>query len=91
MNRKFKHRKVTSYSYRCFNRLLDALVKSDFKVECCDLTEYKPMITKEKEEIYRQRAEEYCTQVILENFTLKINEEAVKNIFEKDLLKVREL
>lgn len=90
MKRKFKHRKVSDYSYRCFNRLLDSLVKSGFKIECCDLTEYKPMITKEKEEIYRQRADEYCTRVLLENFILKIND-SIKDVFENDLLNVEKI
>ena len=107
MKRKFKHRKVTSYSYECFNRLLDALVKGGFKIECCDLTEYKPMIPdddlfkfiKEKHpyelipnvevKTYKRKTEEYCTPVPLENFILKINEEAIKNISENDILKVK--
>lgn len=103
MKRKFKHRKVTSYSYRYFNRVFDSLVKSFAKaglsIECSGLIDCKPMLSeseketflktldKAKEEIYKQRTEEYYTQVILENFCYKIND-SIKDV---DLLKVEKI
>ena len=105
MKRKFKHRKLHYYDAfdRLFNRLLKTLVKSGCNIECCGLIDCKPMLSeseketflatldKAKEEIYKQRAEEFNKRVILDNFIFKINEEAVKDVFEKDLLEVKEL
>ena len=47
MKYKFKHRKL--HYYDAFNRLLNAIVKSGFKLECCGLIDAEPMKMTESE------------------------------------------
>lgn len=42
---KFRHRNIYNYNIKCFNRLLNRLVKKGFKIECCGLIDCKPMMT----------------------------------------------
>lgn len=101
MNRsKFRHRSIQDYNLKCFNKLLDAIIKSGFKIECCGLIGCKPTMTESeketflktldraKEKIYKQRAEEFATQTILESFCFTINKK-LDIIFNEDLLEVK--
>ena len=66
--------------------LLDSLARAGFSIDCTPLIKYKPMKSSTLD-VYQQRADEFTSQVILENFALTMTKN-VSKILKKELLEV---
>lgn len=61
---RFKHRSIQDYNLKCFNKLLDAIIRSGFKIECCGLIDCKPMLPDDSDSLYKFIKEKHPYELI---------------------------